>query len=61
MGPLMGMLRRNIFVWGPESELAFTQWKDTLSNSPFLALLDFTTYFIIEYDASGNGIGAILQ
>lgn len=35
-GPLTGMLRRNSFMWGPESELAFTQLKEALSNSQFL-------------------------
>ncbi|KAL4579110.1 hypothetical protein LXL04_015245 [Taraxacum kok-saghyz] len=60
-GPLTSMLRRNKFLWGPESELAFGKLKDMLSNSPVLALPDFTTDFVVECDASGSGIGAILQ
>ena len=59
--PLTSMLRRNSFSWNPESELAFERLKDVLSNSPVLALPDFTATFIVECDASESGIGAILQ
>lgn len=58
--PLTSMLRRNSFSWNPESELAFERLKDALSNSPVLALPDFTATFIVECDASGSGIGATL-
>ncbi|KAL4574559.1 hypothetical protein LXL04_021392 [Taraxacum kok-saghyz] len=59
--PLTSMLRRNNFEWNGESELAFVNLKEALSCSPVLALPYFTQQFIVECDASGSGIGAVLQ
>jgi len=59
--PLTSMLRRNAFQWATESESAFTNLKRALSESPVLALPDFSVIFVVECDAPGTGIGAILQ
>ena len=59
--PLTGMLRRNWFVWSDESDTAFTFLKQALSESPVLALPKFTITFIAKCDASGSGVGTVLQ
>lgn len=59
--PLSDMLKTNNFVWSPASEAAFATLKNALTTAPILALPDFSHPFVIETDASGTGIGAILQ
>ena len=46
--------------WSEEVELAFTALKEAMTATPMLALLDFSQTFVIETDASGNGIGVVL-
>lgn len=59
--PLTKLLRKIGFSWNEEAEEAFLALKKSLSESPVLALPDFTRDFIVECDASGSGIGAVLQ
>lgn len=59
--PLTSLLRRNSFVWDDKATEAFEALKKALSESPVLALPDFDSEFVIECDASGSGIGAVLQ
>ena len=40
--------------------MTFTQLKEALTSPPILRLPDFTQRFVIECDASGIGLGAIL-
>ena len=35
--------------------------KEVISNCPILALLDFSKPFVLECDASGEGIEAVLK
>jgi hypothetical protein len=60
--PLSNLLRKDtIFAWTDETEESFRTLKLTLAQAPVLALLDFSKSFTIETDASGKGIGAVLQ
>ena len=59
--PLTALLRKNAFDWSAEAELAFHQLKAAVSQPPVLALPNFNQYFIIECDAFGTGLGAVLM
>ncbi|GJX33296.1 gypsy/ty3 retroelement polyprotein [Tanacetum coccineum] len=59
--PLTALLKRNAFQWSSQTQTAFEKLKQAMINSPVLALLNFNKGFVIETDASGVGIGAVLQ
>ena len=48
-------------MWTPAHAEAFALLKAALCSAPVLALPDFSQPFHIETDASGYGIGAVLQ
>lgn len=47
-------------LWDTNSQNAFDTLKDKLVTAPVLGYADFTCPFILETDASGQGLGAIL-
>lgn len=61
--PLYNLLRKSSgdFKWSTECENAFMKLKEILTEAPVLRLPDFERPFIIEVDASQNGIGACLM
>lgn len=51
---------RNPVPWTEEEEGAFQQLKESLCNSPVLWSPDFSQRFLVQVDASANGLGAVL-
>nr|GFB76016.1 retrovirus-related Pol polyprotein from transposon 297 family [Tanacetum cinerariifolium] len=58
--PLSCLLQKDGFKWGTAEAAAFNALKHQLSRVPILCLPNFNDTFVIEADASSEGIGAVL-
>lgn len=60
--PLSNLLRKNVpWLWSDSCQEAFDSLKAALTSAPVLALLTAGVPFEVICDASGFGLGAILQ
>ncbi|KAJ0501160.1 putative nucleotidyltransferase, Ribonuclease H [Helianthus annuus] len=59
--PLTALTKKDGFIWSDEALSAFNRLKQALLSTPVLRLPGFSKPFVIECDASSDGVGAILS
>ena len=60
--PLFTLARKGtLFIWTEDCQLSFDKLKTTLTDATVLAFPDFKEDFLLETDASGEGLGAVLS
>ncbi|KAD7117361.1 hypothetical protein E3N88_04629 [Mikania micrantha] len=58
--PLTALTKKDGFKWNEAADVAFNKLKQALISAPVLRLPDFSQPFVVECDASSDGVGAIL-
>ena len=57
---LITLTKKDAFCWNPKTTQDFEQFKEEMCNTPNWTTPYFTKTFIVECDASRNGIGVAL-
>lgn len=61
MSPISALVKKSAkFVWTQECDNAFSKIKELLVRGPVLSCPDYSVPLIIQTDASGYGLGAVL-
>ena len=61
MAPLYALLKKDVpWKWGKEEESAFTEIREALCSAEILAHYSLTKDTVVQTDASGKGLGAVL-
>ena len=59
--PLTDLKKKDTFQWHEGVEKYFQIMKEVIINCHNLAMLEFSKPFVLECDATGEGIGAVLK
>jgi hypothetical protein len=59
--PLIDLTIHGAFIWTEESQKTFYHMEEVMGTCRVLSLPDFTLSFVLECDASSEGIGTILM
>ena len=59
--PLTNLNKKEDLCWSEEAQRFFKKMKEVMSSCPVLARPDFTQPFVLECDASGEGMRDILM
>ena len=60
--PMHSLMRQGVpFVWTTQCQQAFVKLKEFLSSPPVLAYPCFSKPFMLHTNASGQGLGAVLE
>ena len=58
--PLTDLTKKGAFTWTELAQKTFKEMKVIMSSCPVLSLPDLSQPFVVECDASGEGLGAVL-
>jgi hypothetical protein len=59
--PLTNLLKKKQFGWNDDAEESFHTLKKAMTTTLILAMPNFNEAFTMETNASGDGIGVVLQ